>query len=737
MFSENTKNKIKSDPKIKFLIVFITVVLIVLMFPRGESLESEVTVGSIWTQDDLIASMPFEILKDPETYKRELIQAAQKVPPVFVYDKNIEKKIIDSLKSYNKFLIKIIDEDLSANSDAGASKTILSKPSYDKFKLIRKYENVLSINFNKSLNGILNGSVKVIAKIYKHKFLDRNYADIKKDSIAVREGKFEKVVPKTSFYDFESAKKLLRTEIDKRFGKDKELADAVYDYLNHFLSPNLIYSESLTEKAKKIAQDKVSRNIGIVEENERIVAKHDRITPEIKLKIDSYRIAKGEEKDSGLVYFQALGKFLHVLIIFGLFSIYIYLFRKKIFHDNSKILIISIILLFISFLTYLIYQMNVKAPVELLVLIPVASMLLTIIFDSRVGFYGTVVAAFIAGGLRGNDYVFTLMNIFAGGLSAYTVRDIKNRSQIFRSFLYILVGYLVGIIAFGLERFASAEQILIQSGFAASNALMSPALTYGLIIFFERIFKITTEITLLELTDFNSPLLRELAKSTPGTFTHSMTIGNMVEAAAEEIGANPILARVGAYYHDIGKTLNPEAFIENQTHNENIHDKLDPRESARIIIDHVRNGIKLAEEHRLPKEIIDFIPMHHGTMVVTYFYEKAKQLYGEDKVDINDFRYPGPKPNSKETALLMLADACESAVRSMDEADEEKIENMVTNLIKSRVNDGQLDDSPITISDISKIKETFIKILISQHHKRIRYPKQDEMENDNNNESET
>ncbi len=732
MISENTKNKFKTDPKIKLLIVFITIVLIVLMFPRGESLESEVTVGSIWTQDDLIASMPFEILKDPETYKRELIQAAQKVPPVFVFNKTLEKKTIDSIKSYNSYLIDLIDKDLAEKNDFGATKTFLAKTSYDKFKLIRKYENVLSINFNMSLKAILNTSVKIAGKIYKHKFLDRNYQDIEKDSIAVREGKFEKVVPKNRYYDRESLQKLLKAEIDKTFGKDKELAAAVYDYLNHFVKPNLIYSEALTEKAKKIAQNKVSRNIGIVEENERIVAKHDRITPEIKLKIDSYRIAKGEEKASGLIYFQALGKFLHVVIILGLFSLYIYLFRKKIFNDNSKILIISIILLVISFLTYLIYQMNVKAPVELLVLIPVASMLLTIIFDSRVGFYGTVVAAFIAGGLRGNDYVFTLMNIFAGGLSAYTVRDIKNRSQIFRSFLYILAGYLVGIIAFGLERFASVEQILIQSGFAASNALMSPALTYGLIIFFERIFKITTEITLLELTDFNSPLLRELAKSTPGTFTHSMTIGNMVEAAAEEIGANPILARVGAYYHDIGKTLNPEAFIENQTHNENIHDKLDPRESARIIIDHVRNGIKLAEEHKLPKEIIDFIPMHHGTMVVSYFYEKAKELYGEDKVDINDFRYPGPKPNSKETALLMLADASESAVRSMDEADEEKINNMVTNLIKSRVNDGQLDEAPITIADIAKIKETFIKILISQHHKRIRYPKQDEMENDNN-----
>jgi putative nucleotidyltransferase with HDIG domain len=236
---------------------------------------------------------------------------------------------------------------------------------------------------------------------------------------------------------------------------------------------------------------------------------------------------------------------------------------------------------------------------------------------------------------------------------------------------------------------------------------------------------------LFELTDFNSPLLKELANNAPGTFAHSMTIGSMVEKAAITIGASALLARVGAYYHDIGKTIRPEGFVENQLDNKNIHEDLSVKESVDLIIGHVTKGIELAKKYNLPNEVIDFIPMHHGTMVIDFFYNKAKELYGEQNVDINDFRYPGPKPNTKETALLMLADASESAVRSMEDPDPEKVENYVNNLIKMRIDDGQLDDSPLTFDDIKKIKESFVSILLSQHHKRIRYPKQEELEKKN------
>jgi hypothetical protein len=270
--------------------------------------------------------------------------------------------------------------------------------------------------------------------------------------------------------------------------------------------------------------------------------------------------------------------------------------------------------------------------------------------------------------------------------------------------------------------------MLIEFAFAGSNALISPVLTYGLLIFFEKMFHITTDLTLLELSNYDRPLLKDLARKAPGTFNHSMTMGTLGETAAERIGANPLLARVGAYYHDIGKTITPQNYVENQLDNQNVHENLTPEESAQLIVSHVQEGIQLGKDNNLPKEILDFIPMHHGTTVMKYFYERAKTLYGEDKVKINDYRYPGPKPNSRESAIIMLADGCESAVRSIEEPEIEKVENVIDGIFKSRTDDGQLDDSPITFSDITKMKEAFLSILLGQHHRRIRYPKQEEME---------
>lgn len=726
MEEEKTKN-IRNSLRIRLLIVFVSTLLVVLMFPKGESLESEVSVGSIWIQDDLIASKTFEILKDPETYRREREAAAQKVNPIFIYNDSLIDRQIDSLRTYNDILTDLIDRWL-LSSDNRQNTTFLSDVSLQRLINLRRQNNIQGARNNITLRKIFSVSETILERILRRGLVNRELTSIGKDTLAVRDGKFEKFVPKKNFYDDEAAKSFIQLFIRNNLSTNDELNNAVEEYVYHFLHPNYIYNEELTQKAIESAIDKVPRNIGIVNENERIVAKHDRITPEIKLKIDSYRIAKGEDTGFWGTIAQGIGKFLHIIVILSLFSIYIYLFRKKIYHDNVMILLISIIILIISFIAFVIQQLTVQVPAEYLILVPAGSMLLTIIFDSRVGFYGTVVISFITGGLLGNDYAFSIMNIVAGGLAAYTVRDIKNRSQVFRSFLFILLGYFLSILAFGLERFAPIEQMLISTGFAAANALISPVLTYGLIIFFERIFKITTDLTLLELTDFNSTLLKELAAKAPGTFTHSMTMGSLVETAAQEIGANPILARVGAYYHDIGKAFEPSVFVENQLDNRNVHEKLNPQKSAQLIIDHVRKGIEYAKENNLPKEIIDFIPMHHGTMIVSFFYERAKKEFGEDNVDINNYRYPGPKPNTKETALVMLADACESTVRSMTEGDPKKVENVINNLIKQRIEDGQLDDAPITIKDIKTIKESFAGILIGQHHKRIRYPKQEELE---------
>lgn len=728
MFKQETRERIKKSVRIRLLILIVSIALIVMMFPRGESLESEVSVGSIWIQDDLISSQTFEILKDPEVYRIEVEAAANNVNPIFELDKTVAQKQIDSLSSYNQKLLEILDESQAASSPQLSNPTFLTDDGFKKLLNLRRQENIIGNETQLNIQDVFGVSRQIVDRVYQKGLLNRSFDQISKDTLTLRDGKFERNIAKRVYLDDEAAKTFIESFVKDNLNATPELHNAVEEYVYHFVKPNIIYRGALTSEAIERAKNKIPRNIGIVNENERIIAKHDRVTEEKKLKIDSYRIAKGESIGFWGIFTQNVGKSLHVIVILALFSIYIFLFRKGIYHDNVKVLLLAIILLLISVVAYIVQQIEVQAPIEYLILVPAGSMLLTIIFDSRIGFYGTVVMALIAGALMGNDYAFTVMNIVAGGLAAYTVRDIKNRSQIFRSFLFILIGYVVSIFAFGLERFSPVEKILIESGYAATNALISPVLTYGLIIFFERIFKITTDLTLLEMTDFNSPLLKEIAAKAPGTFTHSMTIGSLVETAAQEIEANPILARVGAYYHDIGKTVDPDSFVENQVDNVNIHEKLNPQKSAQVIIDHVNKGIELAREYKLPQEIINFIPMHHGTQVVQFFYEKAKKELGEENVNKVDFRYPGPKPNTKETALVMLADASESTIRSMTEGDPKKIENVINNLIKQRLEDGQLDEAPITMSDIHKIKKSFVSILVGQHHKRIRYPKQEEME---------
>ena len=711
--------------KQKILLGMFTVIFIVFMFPKGESIESEVSVGLIWIHDDLIASFSFPVYKDPEVYKKELKEAADAVYPIFTKEENIVRKISDSMKSCNAFLLNLLDRSGSDTSKNDPS--FLSGSSFEELKNLRILEKNRTAGNKENLKQFFSDAQKILGKLYSGGSVTIRSDIMSMDSIAVRFGSVDKIETAAGFLTMDQAREMINKNIYSRNYR-KEFESALVEYTDHFIFPNMIYHLKLTQEEIQQAKENVSKYIGIVNENERIIGKHDRVLKDTWLKIQSYKKAKGEKIGLGESFLQSIGKFLHISFLLSIFIIYLFLFRKKIFYDNGKLLLIASNLIFLSFITFMTNLLSLPVPVYFLIFIPAASMLMTIIFDSRIGFYTTIIFSLVIGALRGNDYSFAAMNIFAGALSVYTVRDIKNRSQIFRSFLFIFLGYVISIFAFGLEQFASSETLLLEFAFAGSNALISPVLTYGLLIFFERIFNITTDLTLLELSNFDRPLLKELARKAPGSFNHSMTMGTLAETAAERIGANPLLARVGAYYHDIGKIITPQNFVENQLNNQNLHENLTPEESVNLIKRHVNEGIELAKEYKIPDEIINFIPMHHGTTVISFFYDKAKKTYGIDNVNLQDYCYPGPKPNSKETAIVMLADSCESAVRSIDDPNAENMENVIDNIIKDRIETGQMNEAPVTFSDISKIKEAFISILIGQHHKRIKYPKQEEME---------
>ena len=317
----------------------------------------------------------------------------------------------------------------------------------------------------------------------------------------------------------------------------------------------------------------------------------------------------------------------------------------------------------------------------------------------------------------------------AGALAVYTVRDMKNRTQIFRSLGFIFLGYALSVIALGLERFESVAVVSEQLAYCLINAVISPVLTYGLLIFLEKSFRVTTDLTLMELVHFNHPLLRKLAEQAPGTYHHSMTLASLAETAAAAVGANEILCRVGAYFHDIGKVVKPTYFVENQKGSRNRHDKLAPRMSSLIIAAHVKDGIALAREHGLPEEVIDFIPMHHGTARMDYFYTKAMDLARNDpdetKIDEikeQDYRYPGPRPQTKETGIMMLADAVEASVRTIEDPTPQRLEQTIEELMRKRFEEGELDECPLTVKDLTKIRSAFLGVLIGIYHTRVKYP---------------
>ena len=559
--------------------------------------------------------------------------------------------------------------------------------------------------------------------------LDRRRQTIGRKEVAIRSGMEEMITRVDALYDPDEMMTVLNAELASTYGNEPRVLALAHRISAVFVRPNLIFDQHASNLAIAAAVEAIPRTVGYVQESERIISKHERITDDSRLKLESLRRARADRRGEESATAQVAGIVLHVLIVLVLYGIYLGLFRKRIFASNRKLLLIALLIAVQGFFAYLTREVQSDLPLEYLIAVPVTSMLLAILFDSRVAFYGTVIVALLVAGVRGNDYSIALASLVAGALSVYTVRDIRNRTQIFRSMGFIFLGYAAAIVALGLERFAEPGRVTLELALASINGLISPVLTYGLLIFFERVFKVTTDLTLIELSDSNHPLLRQLSEKAPGTYHHSMTIASLAESAARAIGANDILARTGAYFHDIGKLSKPTYFVENQRGSRSRHDKLPARTSAAIIQDHVANGIALAQEYGLPQEIIDCIPMHHGTTMTEFFYSKALKEAddsgddsGNPKVAETDYRYAGPKPQTKETGILMLADAIEARVRSLDDQSPEMMGATIDEVVKRRFEEGELDECPLTMKDLTKIREAFLRVLVGVYHTRVKYP---------------
>jgi putative nucleotidyltransferase with HDIG domain len=730
--------KVRISPVVALRIALgaVLILLLALLFPQAGSVDLEYKVGSIWAQKDLIAPFSFSILRDEKDYERDVQEAKARVYEVFERD---TQAVAVQLAMLDTLFQRV--ESVAALRTASGKAGRLSGNVADSTGLGER-RAAIDISFSGKEWDILSSlagagkldEMKKVLQTADRQFLqagviDRAKGSINREEIAIRQGTVEEIVPLDRVYDENDVALGLGQQLESVYGSDGNSIDIAYRIgITHIL-PNIRFSATATNQAIAVAADAVPRTLGFVQENERIVSKHERITPETRLKLESFRRARVDRGWTADTPLQLVGNVIHVALALLLFTIYLALFRKRIIGNFRRLGLIAFLLLLIGFLAYLTRELDVEGPIEYLIVVPAVSMLLTIIFDSRVGFYGTVTMAILVAGIRGNDYSVALAAIVGGALAVFSVRDMKNRSQIFRSLVFIFFGYAMVVVGLGLERSAPLQTVMQQLLFALVNAVISPVLTYGLLIFLERFFKVTTDLTLIELAQFNHPLLRLLAEKAPGTYHHSMTMASLAEAAAAAVGANEVLTRVAAYFHDIGKILKPTYFVENQRGSKNRHDKLSPRMSSLIIAAHVKDGIALAKEYGLPEEIIEFIPMHHGTTRIDYFYNKALQLAKSstdetklDEINEQDYRYPGPRPQTKETGIMMLADAIEAAVRALDEPTPQRLESIIDEIIKRRFGEGELDECPLTLKDLTKIKEAFLNILVGVYHTRVKYP---------------
>ncbi len=730
------RSLLRDHPVLKCAIAIAVLGLITLMFPRGESVEYSYTVGGVWAEHDLVAPFSFPILRDPRLYEKERQEAAKEVYPVFRREEKVEQTQAESLAIIMRDILTALarrGRSMRATSGNDSSwrqmdPLAITARQWQALARLRDNEPRSSQNGFAGFSQLLSSN---LTDILQTGIIDRPKGRHVRGAIALRKGSTETIIPSERIYDYDSALATLEKNFDRALANE-DLLELAMKIVRTVIRTNLVFDADETARAIQTAEDNVPRTSGFVRERETVISKNEIITADTKARLESLQKARQDRGVESQEWRHWLGISLHVLLVLGLFTLYLYLFRKRIFHDNPKLTIVALIILMEMFFTYLSVYLPINEPIQYLIFVPAGSMLLAIIFDSRVAFYGTVTISLLVAAMRGNDYAIGLISLIGGSLGAYTVRDIRHRTQIFRSLVFIFLGYALSILALAIERFESVSTILYDLTFAFANAVISPVLTYGLLMFFERVFNVTTDLRLVGLSDLNHPLLEELSEKAPGTFHHSLTIGNLAEAGAEAIGANAILAKVGAFYHDIGKLLKPEYFVENQVIGHNRHNRLKPRMSALIISSHVKEGIELGREHGLPEQIIDFIPQHHGTNRISFFYDKAirqaAKRPSKETINEEDFRYPGPKPQSKETGIVMLADSVEASTRAMEEMTPQGLERAIDNMIKHRFLEGQLDECELTLRDLTNIKEAFLKILVGIHHQRIKYPEQEAAE---------
>lgn len=667
------------------MMMALCVFFVTLFLPKQARFRFEYEKGKTWMQKDLYSPYNYAIQKTNEEIEEDKNEVLNSVLPVYQNDTELALSSIEAFNSEfeSKWNGSGIDKDLKEQYKSQGNKLLQTIYNRGLINPVLKYQRN-GPNYNFSL---LNNNVSV----------QLNTADA---------------------YNTTSALKFIQEQIQNN--PQIKSSDWLLRLVTNHLKANYVYNDILTEKLEENALNSISTTRGMVQKGELVVAKGTMVNAGIYQKLESLRAAYEEDAkvagDSRLVLF---GQLLLAGLIISLLMVFLFLFRKDIYADNRQI---SLILLVITgMLVSLSWAIRIKAPSVYYIPFCIVPIIIRILFDTRLALNIHLLVVLIAGFFVPNSFEFAFLQISAGMVAIYSIKNLIKREQFLISALLILLNYFIAFLGISLIRDGSFTDIEWLNFVPFIFSVLLSLLAYPLIYAFERLFGITSDVTLMELTNTNSKLLRDLAFKAPGTFQHSLQVANLAEAAIFKIGGNALLVRAGALYHDIGKIVNPQFFIENQVRGINPHDSISYEQSAQIIIQHVNQGVEIARKHQIPEMLIDFIRTHHGNTRVDYFYQSFLKNFPEKFVDENIFRYPGPIPFSKETAVLMLADSVEAASRSLKEPDALSISDLVERIIDYKLNQDQLNDSDITLKDIETIKMIFKTMLMGIYHVRIEY----------------
>ena len=678
-----------SHPEIyKGILLLIAIATIVYIFPKQGKFKYEFQSlkGKPWFHEDLVAPFDFAIKKTADELKIEKSEAVRNFSPYFRSDNHIAVE--------------------------------------RKAQFVSEFESKWDPKKNKALKektfAVAN---KIIDSIYKKGIIEPSQQIENRPndfSIYVLNNNVAEEHDLNDFYTITSAYAYVQQQLA---GSEKQVDQKfILPLLENSIAHSIFYDKATSDKVLQQSLSDISPSRDIILKEQSIISKGEIIDAQKYQILESLKSEyEGQSGNSGDYLFIVLGQILIISLCLSVLIVFLAFFRKEIFVDNAKITFILILII----LQVLMARMAVGSVPFYLFILPfcILPIITRAFYDTRVALFVHLVTVLIISFMAPDRFEFAFIQLLGGMVAIFSIVNMRNRSQIFISSAIIFLTYSAAHIGMTIIQEGGSDALKLEDFESFGISALLTLVSYPLIFVFEKLFGFISDVSLLELSDTNGKLLRELASRAPGTFQHSLQVANLAEEAIFNIGGNALLVRTGALYHDIGKMEMPMYFIENQATGMNPHDEMSFDESAAMIISHVIKGIEIAKKNNLPEQIIDFIRTHHGTSITGYFYRSFQNAFPEEIIDESKFHYPGPVPFSKETAVLMMADSVEAASRSLKKYDAESIDTLVEKIINTQIEQNQFMNSDITFKDINTLKKIFKKKLMNVYHVRVEYPR--------------